>query len=179
MSQTASQKKRKALFNRDNVTEGGTCLSSFLVVTRGNEILVGKMKNPQVWTERFFVGEKFAPVYASSGKYVLPGSHLAWYESPLEAAARIASEQIAHPPNSKEDIKLLDVQSYVSGDPNSTTEPPHWDICFAYEMKLRPGEDVKKPEWFEKLEFVDRGKLKVEDFTRGHGEILQKLELIS
>lgn len=179
MSQTASQKKRKALFNRDNVTEGGTCLSSFLVVSRGNEILVGKMNNPQVWIDRFFVGEKFAPVYASSGKYVLPASHLAWYESPQEAAFRVASEQIAYSPRSKEDIRLLDVQSFVSGDPNSIAEPPHWDICFAYELKVQPGEDIKKPEWFEELKFVERGKLKVDEFTRGHGDILQQLKLIA
>jgi ADP-ribose pyrophosphatase YjhB (NUDIX family) len=179
MSHTVGKKKRKALFNRDNVPEGGTCLSSFLVVSRGNEILVGKMKNPQVWMDRFFVGEKFAPIYASSGKYILPASHLAWYESPQEAAFRIASDQIAHSPHSKEDLRLLDVQSFVSGDPNSDTEPPHWDFCFVYEMKLLPDEDIKEPEWFEELRFVERGKLNVDDFTRGHGDILQQLKFIS
>jgi len=179
MSQTESQKKRKALFNRDNVPDGGTCLSSFLVVTRGNEILVGKMRNPQVWIDRFFVGEKFAPVYASSGKYVLPASHLAWYESPQEAALRVASEQVTYLPHSQEDIRLLAVQSFVSGDPISTAQPPHWDICFVYEMRLQPGEDISKPEWFEELRFVDKGKLQVDDFTRGHGDILQQLKLIA
>ncbi len=179
MSQTVSQKKRKALFNRDNVPEGGTCLSSFLVVSRGNDVLVGKMKNPQVWVDRFFVGEKFAPVYASSGKYILPASHLAWYESPQEAALRVASEQIGYAPRSKEDLRLLDVQSFVSGDPNNNKEPPHWDFCFVYELKLHTGEELKKPEWFEELKFVERGNLKVDDFTRGHGDILQQLKLIA
>lgn len=179
MSQTASQKKRKALFNSDNVPQGGTCLSSFLIVSRGSEILVGKMKNPQMWIDRFFVGEKFAPVYASSGKYVLPASHLAWYESPQDAAFRVASEQASLPSSSKEDIKLVDVQSYVSGDPDNKEEPPHWDICFVYKIELGPNTVIKTPEWFEELKFVERGKLKADHFTRGHGDILQKLHLIS
>jgi ADP-ribose pyrophosphatase YjhB (NUDIX family) len=179
MSQTVGQKKRKALFVQDNVPEGGTCLSAFLVVSKGNEILVGKMKNPQIWVNRFFVGEKFASVYASSGKYILPASHLSWFESPQEAALRVASEQIEHSPPSKEDIRLLDVLSFVSGDPNKSAEPPHWDFCFVYEMKLQPGEEIKELDWFEDLKLIERGKLKVDDFTRGHGDILQQLKLIS
>ncbi|MDH2900134.1 MAG: hypothetical protein PXY39_04110 [archaeon] len=177
MSQEKSlPNNKKALFDPNNVTPGGTCLSSFLVITsNGNDILVGKMNKPEIWTERFFVGEKFAPTLASSGKYVLPASHLAWYESPLDAAYRVATQQAQVSAN-KENIRLIDAQSHLRGDPKDLDQPPHWDICFLYELRLR--EAVKVPEWFQELRFVQRDRLKPDDFTRGHGDVLEQARLI-
>ena len=174
--QKSSPNNRKALFDPNNVTPGGTCLSSFLVITsNGNDILVGKMDKPEIWTERFFVGEKFARTYVSSGKYVIPASHLSWYESPLDAAYRVVTQQ-AQVSTNKENIRLIDVQSQLGGDPKDLDHPPHWDICFLYELRLR--EVVKVPEWFQELRFVQRDQLKPENFTRGHGDVLGQVRLI-
>src|SRR5271157_231082 len=86
--------RKKALFSEGNVPPGGVCLSSFVVVRHGDKILVGKMSKPEIWVEQFFVGEKFAPTYANSGKFLLPARHLAWYESPLEAAEDVITDQL-------------------------------------------------------------------------------------
>jgi len=169
-----SQSKSKALFSEDNVPPGGTCLSSFVVVSDGRRILVGKMGRPDIWVKRFLVGPTRAPVYASSGKYVLPARHLHWYESPLEAAGGILRDQIGiGVPLSK--ISLLDVQSHVSGDINDEKEPPHWDIRFIYAARVTKGEagKLRRPEWFSELTFKPLGSLKQKDFTRGHGDVLQ------
>ncbi len=141
--------------------------------------MIGKMTKPEVWIERFFVGEKFAPSYVQSNKYLVPGSHLAWYESPLEAAERVARDQALLPAR-KESLKLLDVQSHVSGDPTSPTDPPHWDICFVYEAKVSKSaaKKLKQPEWFNEFAFVRRSKLKPDDFTRGHGDVLRQAGII-
>ncbi len=170
-----SQSKQKALFSEGNVPPGGTCLSSFVILTTGPDVLVGKMARPEVWVERFFVGPKWAPTYHQSKKYMLPASHLMWYESPLEAAERSVKEQTLLPLG-KDDLKFLEVQSHLSGDPESATEPPHWDICFVYEGKVPKSiaKKLKQPEWFDDFGFVKRSKLKPEDFTRGHGDILER-----
>jgi ADP-ribose pyrophosphatase YjhB (NUDIX family) len=166
--------KTKTLFSKDNVPPGGTCLSSFVLVSDGQRVLVGKMAHPEIWVERFLVGPKFAPVYAASGKYVLPARHLHWYESPLEAACSVLRDQIGlDVPESK--ISLMDVQSHVSGDINDEKEPPHWDICFVYQTQVSRNlaEKLRRPEWYSELAFEPLGSLKQDDFTRGHGDVLQ------
>jgi len=174
MFDMVSISKSKALFSKDNVPLGGTCLSSFMVVSNGQRILVGKMDRPEIWIERFLVGPKFAPIYAASGKYILPARHLHWYESPLEAAASVLRDQVGlDVPVDK--ISLLAVQSYVSGDINDEKEPPHWDICFVYKTQISKSLAAKlgRPEWFSELAFKPLWSLKQEDFTRGHGDVLQ------
>lgn len=170
--------KQKALFREGNVPPGGTCLSSFVILTTGPDILVGKMTKPEIWIDRFFVGPQYVETYQKSGKYLLPSSHLAWYESPLEAAERVAREQteLEMPSGS---LKLLEVQSHLSGDVNDA-EPPHWDICFIYEGKVSKStaRKLQSPEWFEGLGFVKRSKLKADDFTRGHGDVLERAQAI-
>jgi hypothetical protein len=170
---------RKALFNEQNAPPGGLCLSSFVLVRSGGKVLIGKMAKPQVWIDRFFVGEKFAPDYVASGRYLLPARHLAWYESPLEAAESVIRDQMKLR-IAKKDIRLVEVQSHIRGDVNSSEQPPHWDICFVYEARV-PAETarrLKTPPWFMDLHFVPLSSLSTGDFTRGHGDILQEAGLI-
>jgi len=120
------------------------------------------------------VGPAFAPRYADSGKYVLPARHLHWYESPFEAARSILRDQVGlGVPGNK--ISLADVQSYVSGDINDEKEPPHWDICFVYQAHVSKNlaAKLRRPEWFSELGFKPLRGLKQDDFTRGHGDVLQ------
>lgn len=140
---------------------------------------MGKMAKPEVWVERFFVGEKFVPTYASSDKYLLPARHLAWYESPLDAAASVLRDQIKLRLPKKR-IRLLDVQSHVRGDVASTEQPPHWDICFVYEAEVsaKEAEGLRTLPWFKDLQFVSPSSLSVNDFTRGHGDILEVAGII-
>ena len=170
---------RKALFNPQNVPPGGVCLSSFVLVTNGGRVLVGRMAKPEVWIDRFFVGEKFAPEYHSSGKYMLPARHLAWYESPLEAAESVLSDQagLRVPARS---LQLLGVQSHVRGDVKSEKQPPHWDLCFVYEAKVtaKAADRLRTPPWFKDFHFEPLSSLSADDFTRGHGDVLQEAGLL-
>ena len=175
-----STSKTKALFSKDNVPPGGTCLSSFVVVSNGQRVLVGKMDRPEIWVERFLIGAARAPVYAASGKYILPARHLHWYESPLEAARSVLQDQIGlEVPGSK--ISLVDVQSHVSGDIDNEKEPPHWDICFLYQAQVSKSlaARIRRPEWFSELVFKPLGSLNRDDFTRGHGDVLQAAGMLS
>jgi ADP-ribose pyrophosphatase YjhB (NUDIX family) len=165
--------EKKALFLESDVPPGGVCLSSFVAVTSDGRLLTGKMAKPEIWIERFFVGENHAPRIAESGKYIMPASHLKWYESPLEAAERVLREQLRmEVPAGK--LKLIDVQSHLSGDPKNQSEPSHWDICFVYQFPVAKSSERKYsgPEWFAELEFRPVRSLPAENFARGHGDVL-------
>jgi ADP-ribose pyrophosphatase YjhB (NUDIX family) len=161
------------MFNESNVPKGGTCLSAFLVLKGKAGILVGKMAKPEIWVERFLVGEAFAPRYVSSNKLVLPATHLKYGEKPEDAAKRVLLEQIGAG-NVK--LTLLQIQSHLSQDPNDP-EAAHWDVCFVYAGRLR-GKQLQRPEWFSELIFQRPSHLKSEDFTRGHGDILTELGIV-
>lgn len=124
---------KKAMFMEGSIPKGGTCLSVFLVLKGKEGILVGKMTKPEIWIERFLVGESFAPRYASSNKCVLPASHLKYGEKPEDAARRVLVEEVGV---SNVKLSLLQVQSHLSQDPNDP-EAAHWDICFVYGGQLR------------------------------------------
>ena len=171
--------KTKSLFSVGNVAPWGTCLSYFVAVTNGRGVLVWKMAHPEVWVERFLVGPTWAPRYAGSGKYVLPARHLHWYESPLDAAHSLLRDQVGlEVPKNK--VSLVGVQSHVSGDVNRDDEPPHWDICFLYRTRVsgRVAASLARPEWFSELAFRPLSGLKQDDFTRGHGDVLEGAGMI-
>ena len=163
---------KKAMFIEGNVPKGGACLSSFLVMRRKGGILVGKMAKPELWVEKFLVGESYAPKYVSSDKWVLPASHLQFGESPQDAATRILTEEVQA---KKTKLRLLQVQSHLSQDPNDP-EAAHWDICFVHGGTLK--RHLERPEWFSELKFINTRSLTTDDFTRGHGDVLKELGVI-
>jgi len=164
---------KKALFMEGHVPKGGTCISVFLVLKGKGGILVGKMAKPEVWVERFYVGEMFAPKYASSNKWLLPASHLEYGEKPDDAAMRVLTQQLGI---GRGKLTFREVQSHLSQDPNDP-EAAHWDICFVYEGTLK--DKVVRPDWFSDLRFVNPKELSSEDFTRGHGDVLNEFRIIA
>lgn len=163
---------KRAVFAEGSVPKGGTCLSSFLILRSKDGILAGKMTKPEIWIEKFLVGESFAPKYAASNKWILPASHLTYGEKPEDAAMRVLTEQVGA---NRTTLSLLQVQSHLSQSPTDP-EAAHWDICFVYEGQM--AERIRKPEWFSELEFMKTQRLKADDFTRGHGDVLLELGMI-
>jgi ADP-ribose pyrophosphatase YjhB (NUDIX family) len=164
---------RKALFNESNVPKGGTCLSSFLVLKSNGKILVGKMAKPEIWIEKFLVGEMFADRYVKSGKWVLPASHLLYGEHPEDAARRVLRDQLAV--KDEFELSLTQVQSHLSQD-SKDPDVAHWDVCFVYAGEIHQA--LTRPAWYGSLEFVDPLSISKDDFTRGHGDVLEQLGLI-
>lgn len=169
-------RNKKAQFSVGDVPPGTVCISSFVAVNDGKDgVLAGRMDHLDIWLDRFFMNPVTGPTYVASGKLVLPASHLAWYESPLDAAQRILREMALIDDVPKDRIKLVDVQSHLRP---RTSDPsiPHWDICVLYKVDSYQGK-IKQPEWFKDFGF--KSDLKIDDFTRGHGDILEEAGLLS
>ena len=73
------------------------------------------MAKPEIWIDRFLVGELFAPKYVSSNKWLIPASHLKYGEKPEDAAIRVLVEQVG---SKRIKLRFLQVQSHLSQDPN-------------------------------------------------------------
>ncbi len=162
---------KKALFMEGHAPKGGTCISAFLVLRGDEGILVGKMTKPEAWIEKFYVGEMFAPRYATSNKWIIPASHLEYGEKPDDAGMRILTQQVGV----KGNLTFRQVQSHLSQSPVDPEEA-HWDICFVYDGVLKGR--VERPDWFSELRFVDPASLSSADFTRGHGDVLKEFGLL-
>jgi hypothetical protein len=170
-----SVERKKAQFTTESVPPGSVCLSAFVAVNDGEGgILAGQMAKLDIWLERFFVSPTNGPSFLASGKLLLPASHLLWYESPLDAAERILKEIALIDDIPKDRLKLVDVQSHLR--PAVTNpENPHWDICIVYKVDSYTGK-LKQPEWFKDFGF--KSNLKADDFTRGHGDVLEEAGLL-
>ncbi len=168
--------KKKAQFTPESVPPGSVCISSFVVVEDGKGgILAGRMDRLDVWLDRFYASPVNAPSFLASGKFLLPASHITWYESPLAASERILKEMALVEDVPKKDIKLVDVQSHLRPSMNDPLIP-HWDICVVYNVDDYRGR-IGQPEWFKDFGF--KSNLKADDFTRGHGDVLEEAGLIS
>ncbi len=77
-------------------------------------IIVGKMTKPEIWVEKFYVGEMFAPQYVSSNKWTIPASHLECGEKPDDAAIRVLTEQVGV---GEGKLTFREVQSHLSQSP--------------------------------------------------------------
>jgi hypothetical protein len=77
-------------------------------------------------------------------------------------------------------VSLVDVQSHVSGDVDDEKEPPHWDLCFLYQARVSDSAAarLRRPDWFSELAFKPLSSLKPDDFTRGHGDVLEVAGMI-
>jgi hypothetical protein len=71
-------------------------------------------------------------------------------------------------------FQLVDVQSHISGEGR---EDAHWDLCVVYETKSPKGR-LDTPAWFSEIKFVEPRYLSSGNFTRGHGDVLGRLQLV-
>jgi ADP-ribose pyrophosphatase YjhB (NUDIX family) len=107
---------------------------------------------------------------ALAGRWILPACQLLFFESPEEAARRIATEQLR-----RADVKIPAPQvfseSYARG--SGRTGDPHWDLHFIFKTDW-PGGDLSDSLgtlWSE-LAFVPVKTTPLSAFGRGHGDIL-------
>ncbi|MFQ6011605.1 MAG: NUDIX hydrolase [Nitrososphaerales archaeon] len=147
--------------NRSHTPEKGVCLSSFLIIRKGEDVLLGKVGDAELWKEKWclpWIEERWRD------KWVLPASHLLMGEHPNDAANRILREMLG-----QESLTPTyhSTQSFVG-------ETGHWDVCFIYTAQV--DREVPKPAWFSELGFLNVKELEKSSFGRGHDEVLKEVD---
>ncbi len=174
---TARPERRFCRFSADPApSEGrwplppeGLCLSSFLLLSprgRPDEVLVGRVDPDGPWAEIGALDPRRVRLNAEG--WMLPSCHLQYFESPTEAADRIAREQLG-----LEGLEL-DPPQIFSETYTPRRHPDlgrHWDLEFVFRGILdRPA--PRPPAWTE-LAFVAPSRTPRRAFTRSHDEVLE------
>ena len=147
---------------------GGTCRCAFLFVVRGGKILLGKYADHPAWEN--LSGMEGKRVKANASGRTIPASHLKFGEDPRDAARRIGEE-----------ILTLD-RDLLYSEPSVTTffyEPAiasgerHFDALFLFEVSVGAGISVRRPPWYEALEWIAIAALRNEQFARKHEDVAE------
>ncbi|HUZ80136.1 MAG TPA: hypothetical protein VMV28_05925 [Thermoplasmata archaeon] len=147
----------------------GMCLSAFLVLSppgAPGTVLLGRIDPRANWEQLGALDtDRAASVQAG---WMLPSSHLLLYESPHNAARRIASEQLARP-----GLRLGAPIVVSDASPRSDAAPGemHWDLGFIFSGEWPRTSDAPPAPW-SRLELVDLSGLRRSDIVRGQADIL-------
>ena len=99
---------------------------------------------------------------------MLPSSQLLLFESPHEAARRIAREQL------EAELPPIETAEFFSEAYPSRQHPagdPHWDFHFVYGVRWPTASAPRATPWRE-LAFVDLDRLRSEEMARLQGDVL-------
>jgi ADP-ribose pyrophosphatase YjhB (NUDIX family) len=150
------------------VPRGGMCLCAFLFVVSGEKILLGKYADHPAWEN--LTGMDSERVKANARGWTIPASHLKFGEDPRDAARRIGEE-----------ILTLD-RGLVYSEPSVKTffyEPAiapgerHFDVLFLFEVSVAAGVRVRRPPWYEALEWFDMEAVQRQPFARQHEDVAE------
>ncbi len=172
------EERRFARLRRGSVPEGegvsvvpdeGMCLSAFLVVRppgRERTVLFGRPNPAGPWAR---VGALDPGRVARFGDgWMLPSSHLLLFESPQDAARRIAREQLGAELPAPERSSAHSEAYRRSGE---TSGDPHWDLHFVTEVRWPTSDPPTGGPWTA-LSFLDLDRLRPEEVLRGQADVL-------
>jgi hypothetical protein len=147
----------------------GMCLSSFLILTDPGDpsrVLLGKIAPGPAWEEAGGIDPARAARIASG--WMLPASQLLLFESPADAAGRIASELLGVPLGP---VPSPTVFSETYRRAGAETADPHWDLHFLFRA---PGPDrAPTHRLWQELAYLEPRRLLRSEFARNHGDILE------
>lgn len=157
------------------VPSDGMCLSVFLVYRSADSpdrALLGKAEPSAPWRSLSALGpDRLARL---QNDWMLPASQLLLFESPEDAARRIAREQLELELSA---VPNPQVFSEASQRPGTEGKDPHWDLHFVYDLPWPTGRAVRAAAWKE-LSFLPVSKTPRSTIGRGHGDILELVGLI-
>lgn len=149
--------------------DGGLCLSAFLFVTRGEQLLLGRYADDPRWEELAGLGEDRRRAHGKS--WTIPASHLRYGEDPRDAGQRIASE-------------ILGLQELDLSEPRVETETyvpvrfpelgEHYDVWFFLEASLPADAEVEVPPWYDALAWHDPATLEAGAYARSHEDVVAR-----
>ena len=156
-----------------HVPKSGLCLSTFVIIRKGNSILLGRPHAISAWSEKGGYPTSHAAELEKNGSWLIPATHLLMEESPDHAARRITKEWAGV----KGRPKFVAIQSHLR--PLGRHKSPrkgrsgfnHWDICFVYELETRTKPKPKL--WWAETKFIPRSGIGRITLGRGHKDVLK------
>jgi len=147
---------------------GGMCLSAFLFVKRGREILLGKYADDPAWGRLAGLDPERWRVHGA--RWTIPASQLTYGEDPRDAARRIG-ETILEIPGMTYSEPRVEVDVY---EPKRFPGRLHYDIWFLIDGALPKASRVARPSWYSALEWKDPRILPATDYARGHEDVVAR-----
>jgi ADP-ribose pyrophosphatase YjhB (NUDIX family) len=155
----------------------GFCVSAFLLVwdvDNPRRLLMGHLNPDAPWDH---IGALTKDrVEAHSKGWMLPSSHLLYGESPMDAAMRIAREQLEVERPETLGITGPRAFSEVYSPRRFPERKGHWDLEFLYDATVK-GIDFlqrKTPNAWRELKFIDIDHVDRGEIARSHEDILAK-----
>jgi len=156
-----------------HVRKAGLCISAFVVIRKGNSILLGRPHAHNAWPQMGGFPLRHAAAIEKDGSWLLPATHLLMEESPDHAAKRIANQWAGV----KGTPRFVTFQSHVRPSGQWKSELRwgrrlnHWDLCFVYE--LRAHSNPKHNPWWSEIRFFPATDIADMELSRGHKDILK------
>lgn len=148
---------------------GGMCLSAFLFVCRGQEILLGRYADDPRWEELTGLDEDRRQTHGRG--WTIPSSHLRYGENPRTAGARVAREVLGLDGVSLTEPRV-ETETYVPVRFPELGE--HYDIWFFFETEVPEQRTVEAPPWYEELAWQDPRALGAHAFARSHADVVER-----
>ena len=170
MQRAVSVLKRWARFGPDNpsklthIPKGGVCISAFVVVKRGNLILLGLPRVHDAWPRKGGYAKWRLVEPEMRSAWLLPATHLQIGEHPDHAARRISHEWAGL----KGKPRFMMIQSHL----RRRGRRNHWDLCIVYELRVRRLPKCKP--WWSKMQFADSAQIRRMKLGRGHKDVLKE-----
>jgi len=151
---------------QEHTPKGGVCLSSFVIVRKGDSVLMGIPKASKAWPEKGGYPKFAAKRLEKNRSWLLPSTPLLMEESPDEAANRVVHEWAGL----EGQPRFTGIQSHTH-DSGRVEGYNHWDICFLYEMKANALPDKKA--WWSEVRFIPISEVRKLKIGRGHRDVLE------
>lgn len=147
---------------------GGMCVSVFLFVRRGAEILLGKYGDDPRWETLAGLDDEWRRMHA--GGWTLPARQMKFGEDPRDAARSVADDLLRIPSVEIREPRV-EVDLYES---KRAPGHMHYDIWFLFEATLPAGSTVETPPWYAALGWHDPRALPDSAFARGHQDVVAR-----
>jgi len=147
---------------------GGMCLSAFVFVRRGPEILLGKYANVPEWERLSGLDEERRRVHGRG--WTIPASQVKYGEDPRAAAERVAEE-------------ILQIRGMTFSEPRAEVdlyEPKrfpgrmHYDVWFLVDGTPPKGWSLRVPPWYAELAWRDPKTMPATEYARGHEDVVAR-----
>ena len=151
-----------------DVPPGGMCLSAFLFVRRGDQVLLGKYAEDARWEALAGLDPERVRVHGRG--WTIPARQLKYGEDPRAAAKHIGEE-------------ILRIPSMAYGEPRVETdlyEPKrfpsalHYDVWFLVDATPPEDHALAVPPWYAELAWHDSQSLAPNAYARAHEDVIAR-----